>query len=120
MVDRAEADSGTPFVPTPPERYGAQRGSIPAAREAGRRATRLHNSRSGVCIPGYDTIAERAGCARSTVAEAIKAREEAGLLSWVHRVTRIREAGPDLFGRAMNRWREIRTSNSLPATMRWC
>lgn len=72
----------------------------------------FHNSRSGVCIPGYETIAARAGCARSTVAEAIRALEEAGLLSWVHRVVRIREAGPDLFGRAMNRWRVIRTSNS--------
>jgi hypothetical protein len=72
----------------------------------------FHNSRSGVCIPGYETIAERAGCARSTVAEAIKALEDAGLLSWVHRIVRTREAGPDLFGRAFNRLRIIRTSNS--------
>lgn len=72
----------------------------------------FHNARSGVCIPGYETIAQRAGCARSTVAKAIKMLEEAGLLSWVHRIVRVREAGPDLFGRAMNRWRVIRTSNS--------
>jgi Helix-turn-helix domain len=72
----------------------------------------FHNSRSGVCIPGYDTIAKRAGCARSTVAEAIKALEDAGLLSWVHRLVRIREAGPDLFGIWANHWRVIRTSNS--------
>ncbi len=33
----------------------------------------FHNSRSGCCIPGYDSIAAKAGCARSTVAEALKA-----------------------------------------------
>ena len=41
---------------------------------------------------------KRAGCARSTVAEAIKALEEAGILSWVNRITRIRERCADLFG----------------------
>ena len=30
----------------------------------------FHNARSGLCFPSYETIAERAGCARSTVAEA--------------------------------------------------
>jgi hypothetical protein len=35
----------------------------------------FHNSRTGVCFPSYERIAERAGCARSTVAEAIKALE---------------------------------------------
>ena len=41
----------------------------------------FHNSRSGVCFPSYERIAERAGCARSTVAEAIKALEFAGVLT---------------------------------------
>jgi hypothetical protein len=41
----------------------------------------------------------RAGCARSTVAEALKALEWAGVLSWQHRITRIRERCTDLFGR---------------------
>ena len=35
----------------------------------------FHNARSGLCFPSYETIAERAGCARSTVAEALKALE---------------------------------------------
>ena len=39
----------------------------------------FHNARSGLCFPSYETIADRAGCARSTVAEAIKALEDAGL-----------------------------------------
>ena len=38
----------------------------------------FHNASSGRCFPSYETIADRARCARSTVAEAIKALEEAG------------------------------------------
>ncbi len=74
----------------------------------------FHNARSGLCFPSYETIADKAGCARSTVGEAIKALEEAGLMSWVNRIARIREAVPerDLFGRCMTRWRIIRTSNA--------
>ena len=72
----------------------------------------FHNSRTGICFPSYDRIAERAGCARSTVAEAIKALEWAGVLTWQHRIARIREACTDLFGRTTWRWRVIRTSNA--------
>ena len=71
----------------------------------------FHNARSGLCFPSYETIAERAGCARSTVAEALKALEEAGLLSWVNRIVRIKERCADLFGNSGTRWRIIRTSN---------
>ena len=63
-------------------------------------------------LPIYERIAERADCARSTVYEAIRALERAGILTWVNRIARIREWGPDLFGRAQNRWRVIRTSNA--------
>ncbi len=41
----------------------------------------FHNARSGLCFPSYETIADKAGCARSTVCDAIQAREEAGILS---------------------------------------
>jgi Helix-turn-helix domain len=71
----------------------------------------FHNAASGRCFPSYERIAERADCARSTVYEAIHALELAGILTWVNRIARIREWGPDLFGRARNRWRVIRTSN---------
>jgi len=71
----------------------------------------FHNARSGLCFPSYATIAERAGCARSTVAEAIKALEDAGLLTWVNRIVRIRERCEDLFGHLGSRVRVIRTSN---------
>ena len=61
--------------------------------------------------PSYESIAEHAHCGRTTVYQAINALERAGILSWVNRIARVREWGPDLFGRAQNRWRVIRTSN---------
>ena len=56
---------------------------------------------------------------RATVYEAIRALEAAGILTWVNRIARIREWGPDLFGRAQNRWRVIRTSATpTPSSIR--
>jgi biotin operon repressor len=72
----------------------------------------FHNAKSGVCFPSYEKIAEAAGCARSTVAEAIKALEDAGILSWVNRIKRVRESCPDLLGAKGWRWRVLRTSNA--------
>jgi hypothetical protein len=72
----------------------------------------FHNSRSGCCFPSYETIAAKAKCARSTVAEAIKALEWAGVLTWQHRITRILVRERDLFGQWASRWRVIRTSNA--------
>jgi Helix-turn-helix domain len=73
---------------------------------------RFHNSRDGRCFPSYATIADRAGCARSTVAEALKALEFAGVLSWQHRITRVRERCVDLFGHITWQWRVHRRSNA--------
>jgi hypothetical protein len=72
----------------------------------------FHNSRTGCCFPSYERIAEKAKCARSTVAEALRVLEWAGVLSWQHRIARIREACTDLFGRTTWRWRVLRTSNA--------
>jgi hypothetical protein len=72
----------------------------------------FHNSRSGVCFPGYEAIAGKAECARSTVAEALKVLEWAGVLTWQHRIARIQVREVDLFGRWASRWRVIRTSNA--------
>ena len=41
----------------------------------------FHNSRSGCCFPSYERIAERAECSRTTVYEALKVLEWAGVLS---------------------------------------
>ena len=71
----------------------------------------FHNARSGLCFPSYEKIAEAAKCCRSTVAEAIKALEDCGLLSWVNRIVRVRERCADLFGHMGSRVRVIRTSN---------
>jgi hypothetical protein len=76
----------------------------------------FHNAKSGLCFPSYEAIAEAAHCARSTVAEAIKALEDAGILSWVHRVKRVREHVSDLLGDNGWRWRVLRTSNAYAFT----
>ena len=72
----------------------------------------FHNSRSGCCFPSYEAIAAKADCARSTVAEALKALEWAGVLTWQNRITRALVRQRDLFGRWSNRWTVIRTSNA--------
>jgi hypothetical protein len=72
----------------------------------------FHNSRTGCCFPSYERIAERAECARSTVAEALKVLEWAGVLSWQQRITRAVVRQRDLWGRWSNRWTVIRTSNA--------
>ena len=72
---------------------------------------RFHNAKSGLCFPSYETIAEAAGCARSTVAEAIKALEDVRILSWVNRLKRVAEPCRDLFGHRTRKTRVLRTSN---------
>jgi hypothetical protein len=72
----------------------------------------FHNARSGLCFPSYETIAEAAGCARSTVAEAIKALEDTRILTWVQRIKRVRERVSDLLGDSGWQWRVERTSNA--------
>jgi hypothetical protein len=72
----------------------------------------FHNTRDGRCFPSYERVAEKSGCARSTVAEALKVLEWAGVLTWQHRIIRIRERCADLIGRISWRWRVIRTSNA--------
>jgi hypothetical protein len=47
------------------------------------------------------------------VCEAIKALEEAGILTWVNRITRIRRRERDLFGGWSSVWQVIRISNGL-------
>jgi hypothetical protein len=65
----------------------------------------------GRCFPGYQRIATAAKCCRDTVCEALKALEEAGIMTWVHRITRIRRRERDLFGDWGSVWQVIRTSN---------
>ena len=71
----------------------------------------FHNAVSGLCFPSYEKIAEKAGCARSTVYEAIFALEAAGLMTWVHRLKRVREAVAGLPGIGATRTRVVRSSN---------
>lgn len=83
----------------------------------------FHNAGSGRCFPSYEAIAEAAGCARSTVAEALHALERAGVLTWCNRLVRVRERCRDLFGADGTRIRVVRTSNAYafrdPAVAAW-
>jgi len=69
----------------------------------------FHNSRSGACFPSYAAIAAKAECHRATVAEALRVLEWAGILTWQHRIARVRERCRDLWGREGWRWRVVRT-----------
>lgn len=71
----------------------------------------FHNAKTGLCFPSYETIAERAGCHRDTVAEAIKALEAVGLLTWVNRIKRVLKSATDLFGQTGYKVQVVRTSN---------
>jgi hypothetical protein len=77
----------------------------------------FHNSRSGACFPSYEAIADwvkrkYGSCARSTVAEALKALEWSGILTWQNRITHMQVRERDLFGKWSSCWRVIRTSNA--------
>jgi Helix-turn-helix domain len=63
----------------------------------------FHNAKSGRCFPSYETIARKADCGEDTVARAIVALEQAGLLSWCNRLARVAIKGVV---------KVIRTSNS--------
>jgi hypothetical protein len=76
----------------------------------------FHNGKSGLCFPSYERIAEAAGCARSSIAGALHALEDAGILSWVHRLKRVRVRCPDLFGADGVRVVPQRTSNAYHFT----
>ena len=79
----------------------------------------FHNAKTGLCYPSLDSIAERAGCARSTVALALRALEDARLLTWVHRLKRVHERVLNLFGEGVHgqRSRVERTSNGYQFSM---
>jgi len=72
----------------------------------------FHNCKTGLCFPSYESIAAKAKCSRSHVGAAIKRLEATGLLTWVNRLKRVREAGADLFGGGGVRVRVFRTSNA--------
>ncbi len=58
----------------------------------------FHNARSGCCFPSYERIAEAAKVCRSTVAAAIQALRDLGVLSWENRLVWQRVTRPGLLG----------------------
>jgi hypothetical protein len=78
---------------------------------------RFHSADGGGrCFPSYERIAAVARCARSSVAIAIRELEDAGILSWVNRIARIRRQERDLFGRLVSVLQVVRTSNGYTFT----
>lgn len=75
----------------------------------------FHNAKSGQCDPGYEAIAKKADCARSTVAVAIKVLEAVGIFSWVNRIARERTHERDLFGHWATRWMALMRRATLRA-----
>ena len=67
--------------------------------------------KTGACFPSYETIAEKARCARSTVAVALTALAEAGLLNWVNRLKRIAVDWTDMLGQKRKSNVPARASN---------
>ena len=58
----------------------------------------FHNRTSGRCFPSYERIADSARVHRATVARAIVALEQQGVLTWENRLVRQRVAVEGLFG----------------------
>jgi Helix-turn-helix domain len=50
----------------------------------------FHNAKSGRCFPSYRAISEAASCCERTVAAALAALEECGLLTVCNRLVRVR------------------------------
>jgi hypothetical protein len=65
----------------------------------------------GRCFPSYEKIAAAAKCCRDTVNVAIRALEDAGILTWVNRIARIRRRERDLFDQLVSVWQVVRISN---------
>jgi hypothetical protein len=68
----------------------------------------FHNAGSGRCFPSYKRIQEAVGCSKATVAAALKALEQCGLLSVCNRLVRVK--WKDELACAW-RLRVVRTSN---------
>jgi hypothetical protein len=58
----------------------------------------FHRDSDGRCFPSYEAIAKAADRHRDTVYEALKVLEGCGILSWVHRLKRVRVLVDGLFG----------------------
>ncbi len=64
------------------------------------------------CWPAYEQIAAKAGVARSTVALAIRALENAGFIRVINRIVRVDHWMTDMFGRRVRIMAIERLSNS--------
>src|SRR6516162_10056451 len=84
---------------------------------------------AGGAFPPTSESPLRRSARGSSVAIAVKELEGVGLLTWVHRLTKIRRREQDLFGHWGSAWQVIRTSNGYsfvdplerePGRRVWC
>src|SRR6516162_7321995 len=84
---------------------------------------------AGGAFPPTSESPLRRSARGSSVAIAVRELEGAGLLTWVHRLTKIRRREQDLFGHWGSSWQVIRTSNGYrfrdplerePGRRVWC
>jgi hypothetical protein len=73
---------------------------------------RFANMKDGRCIPSYKTLAEAAGCVERTVGRCLSDLERLGLVTWKHRLRRVRETVAGLPGIGATDWRVMRWSNA--------
>jgi hypothetical protein len=71
----------------------------------------FHKDDDGRCFPSYDAIAKAADRHRDTVRKAIQALEAHGILTWLHRLKRVRVVVDGLLG-PQTVLRPQRTSNA--------
>ena len=74
------------------------------------------HGKAGRCFPCYKAIAARARVSRATVAAAVKLLEQAGVLTWDHR---LRRQGP-LVRRTSNAYRFLQPGSLPPAQLGRC
>jgi len=73
---------------------------------------RFHSADGGGrCFPSYERIAAAAKCHRDSVCVAIRALEDAGILTWVNRIACIRRQQRDLVGHWVTVFEVVRSSN---------
>lgn len=65
----------------------------------------FHNSRSGLCCPGYEALERVTGLCRGSVAAGIKRLERAGLLTITRRLVRLVHAGVAITQQGTNLYR---------------
>jgi hypothetical protein len=86
--------------------------AIASCRVGRSRRTTTRCRRKNIVLAGVDQRATRRTSLSALSESASPLRLMRGVLTWQHRIARVRERCRDLFGREGRRWRVVRTSNA--------